>query len=65
MVGAGVAAGGLGAPVLSRFASGRLELAAGVSHSSAYVMDYVTPWGTPGQLVEGTVEVQVTEDFFL
>jgi hypothetical protein len=64
VVGAGFAVGGLGA-VLSRFPNlicpGRLALKwrAGLSRRSAYVTDYFTLWGTPVQLVGGTVSVQM------
>jgi hypothetical protein len=51
--------------VVSRFPNLILRVAlkwrAGFTRDSAYIRDDFTPWGTPGQLVEGTVLVQMAE----
>jgi hypothetical protein len=67
MVGAGLGVGGLGGRLFllpqSYLARGRLNWRAGLSRGSATVVDYATPRGTPGQLVGGTVLVQMAEKF--
>jgi hypothetical protein len=59
VVGAGISVGGLSGRLLSRFAqshfdSGRLDWA-NSGKAAALVIHYGTAWGTPGQLVGGTV----------
>jgi len=69
VVGAGFAVGGLGggsflaSPILS-CPGVALKWRAGLGRSSSTVVDYFTPRGTLGQLVEGTVLVQMAERKF-